>query len=567
LVAGDPRQLVEAMVDAVAVRATPERDAHHREGSVRYTVAGIIAEEQRIFEMVGQSDTRALLDLRREDAADLSVDQQRAIANIADSPFLIQPLPAPAGAGKTHSLKALRAAAHRGGKQVLVLAPTGKAVDEAMRDGAGDRGLTVAKALKLIADNEIDVDPKTVVVVDEASMVGTGDLKNLLSCAAVGRAKMVLVGDPYQLAPVRARGGMFEMLCDELPWAQRLSEVWRMRNPAERDASLALRSGRGNRLRRAIGWYRTQGRLHTGDPIAMAHDAEQAYRTAREQGKDVAIICDQWEIADAINRRLHTAYTDTDAPHVTAAREQQVCAGDLIMTRNNDASIAVAAADGSYGPTDQVRNGNRWTVVAVNADHGRIAAERVGDGARAIFENDYVREHITLGYAGTVHSAQGITVGSAQRYGVCWSIMSENAGRALAYVAATRAKDENHLAIYQPNRGEADHEHRDLVDGTTVHHLRRGNKYASAYYLSRILQNADRPRCLHAEAERSPAGLLPDPVADAVDTLAAQRSEWAGAYRKFQTFDRTVTDRYVAWARRTAERERSQRRGGAGLEW
>jgi hypothetical protein len=81
-----------------------------------------------------------------------------------------------------------------------------------------------------------------------------------------------------------------------------------MRNPEERDASLALRSGRGNRLRRAVGWYRTQGRLHTGDPIAMAHDAEQAYRTAREQGKDVAIICDQWEIADAINRRLHTVY-------------------------------------------------------------------------------------------------------------------------------------------------------------------------------------------------------------------------------------------------------------------
>ena len=38
---------------------------------------------------------------------------------------------------------------------------------------------------------------------------------------------MVLVGDPYPLAPVRARGGMFEMLCNELPWAQRLSEVWR----------------------------------------------------------------------------------------------------------------------------------------------------------------------------------------------------------------------------------------------------------------------------------------------------------------------------------------------------
>ena len=56
---------------------------------------------------------------------------------------MVQPLQAPAGAGKTHSLKALRAAAHRAHKDVLVFAPTGKAVDEAMRDGAADRGLTV----------------------------------------------------------------------------------------------------------------------------------------------------------------------------------------------------------------------------------------------------------------------------------------------------------------------------------------------------------------------------------------------------------------------------------------
>ena len=155
------------------------------------------------------------------------------------------------------------AGAHRANKEVLVLAPTGKAVDEAMRDAAGDRGLTVAKALALIENDELAVDWRTVVVVDEASMVGTPELKKLLSCAAVGRSKMVLVGDAYQLSPVKARGGMFESLCDELPWSQRLSEVWRMREAAERDASLALRSARGNRLRKAIGWYRNHERLHT----------------------------------------------------------------------------------------------------------------------------------------------------------------------------------------------------------------------------------------------------------------------------------------------------------------
>ncbi len=113
----------------------------------------------------------------------------------------------------------------------------------------------------------------------------------------------MLVGDAYQLAPVKARGGMFEQLCDELPWTQRLSEVWRMRDPEERDASLALRSGRGNRLRKAVGWYRNHDRLHTGDAVAMADDATTAYITARSEGKDAAIICDRWEITDAINQQ------------------------------------------------------------------------------------------------------------------------------------------------------------------------------------------------------------------------------------------------------------------------
>ena len=172
--------------------------------------------------MVDEADNRSRLDLRAEDLGDLSADQQGAIRDIAISPFLVQPLQAPAGAGKTHSLKALRAAARRARKEVLVLASTGKAVDAALQEGAGDRGLTVAKALHLIVDGELRVDRHTVVIVDEASMVGTPELEKLLSCAVVGRAKMVLVGDCYQLAPVLARGGMFEQLCGELPWSQRL---------------------------------------------------------------------------------------------------------------------------------------------------------------------------------------------------------------------------------------------------------------------------------------------------------------------------------------------------------
>ena len=222
---GDPRALIEQLTDMVGVRVSATREAHHREGHELFTVDAVIAEETRIFDMIDTVDTRARLDVRTTDLRGLSADQARAIASIAASPYVVQPLQAPAGAGKTHSLQALRAGAHRANKEVLVLAPTGNAVDEAMRDEAGDRGLTVAKALHLIEEGQLRVDRRTVVVVDEASMVGTRELRRLLEVSTAGRAKMVLVGDAYQLAPVKARGGMFEQLCEDLPWAQRVGEV------------------------------------------------------------------------------------------------------------------------------------------------------------------------------------------------------------------------------------------------------------------------------------------------------------------------------------------------------
>jgi hypothetical protein len=74
-------------------------------------------------------------------------------------------------------------------------------------------------------------------------------------------------------------------------------------------------------------------------------------------------------------------------------------------------------------------------VIGVDPQRGRIAAERLTDFARVIFEGDYLREHITLGYASTVHSAQGMTIGNHNQHGICWTILSDRASRAMAYVA------------------------------------------------------------------------------------------------------------------------------------
>ncbi|MEC9323828.1 MAG: MobF family relaxase, partial [Actinomycetota bacterium] len=567
---GEPRALIEAFVDDVGVRISAPREAHHREGHEKYTVDAIMLEESRILDMVDTSDNRSRLDVRAADLGDLSADQERAIRNIAVSPFLVQPLQAPAGAGKTHSLKALRAAAHRANKEVLVLAPTGKAVDEAMQEEAGDRGLTVAKALKLIEDNNLAIDRRTVVVVDEASMVGTPELKKLLSAAVAGRAKMVLVGDPYQLAPVKARGGMFEHLCGDLPWSQRLGEVWRMRSAEERDASLALRSGHGNRLRKAVGWYRSHGRLHTGDPIAMAKDAGDAYLADRAAGKDSLMVCDSWEMADALNQRVHNALVG-DGPSVRAARDQRIAVGDIIISRENDISIPVhPGAEHPVGQAvDQVRNGNRWRVAGIDEKTNRVAAERLTDKARVVFDGDYLRQNVTLGYAVTVHSAQGVTVGNKTTPGVCHSILADTSSRAMAYVGMTRAKAENHAYVYQRISGEADHEHSRLVAGADIHVLRRGNKWAAAHHFRTILANDDRPRTMHAEAERTERDLLPQPVSDLLIAQERRRSARSAVWREHSAAGRDAAAAYqrmATVAETVAERDRDRGRDIDGLE-
>jgi hypothetical protein len=122
-------------------------------------------------------------------------------------------------------------------------------------------------------------------VVDEPAVVATPELCESLTATTRAGVKTVLVGDDRQLAPVMARGGMFTQLRDDLPWAQCLSEVWRMRDPAERSASLALRGGGPATLRHPIAWHRQHNRLHTGDPVTMAADALAAWhRPPRRQG-------------------------------------------------------------------------------------------------------------------------------------------------------------------------------------------------------------------------------------------------------------------------------------------
>jgi hypothetical protein len=502
-----PRELLEFTADQVAVRLTAPRAAHQREGHERFTLDAVLREEAAVLDLVDARDNRATLWIKEDDTAHLSADQKCAVENIGHSPWLVQPLSAPAGAGKTTSMRALRAAAHRRfDGATLVLAPTGKAVDVAVREGAGDQGYTIAKALHLLRDNALELGPHTLVVVDEAAMVGTTDLHQLLSATTQAGAKTVLVGDEHQLAPVKARGGMFAQLCTDLPWTQHLSAVWRMRDPDERAASLALRTGGPASLRRAVGWYRAHHRLHCGDQITMAANALAAYNADTAAGKNTLLICDTTEMADALNQRLHHDTIPADAPTVTGARGHHIAVGDLILTRHNDATVPLRNNDDHVSEQSAVRNGQRWQVTHINPANNRLIARRLDDNTLGAFQGDYVRNHITHGYALTVHSAQGATADTTH------AVLSENATRALTYVAMTRGRQCNNAFLYQrtpeserqPNSAGLDH----VTD--------RGTSQHAATLLRAIIANDQKPTTAHDIAATTASESLPALVRDTV---------------------------------------------------
>ena len=296
-------------------------------------------------------------------------------------------------------------------------------------------------------------------------------------------------------------------------------------HPEERDTSLALRAAHGNRLRTAVKWYRDNGRLHSGDPIAMAADALDAYLTDRDAGKDALLICDTWEMADALTVGSMTLLPP-HGPTLRSRATSRSVSGDIVMSRSNDTTIAVHPGAGCRPPAS-IRSATAIGGALPQSTQRPIALppNAYPTAPRGIRQR-VLQEHVTLGYAATVHSAQGVTADS------CYAILGEGASRAMLYVAMTRGRHNNEAFLYQRLTNEADHEHSKPLSGDGVHIARRGNKYSAAHHFRMILAKDDRPRTVHAEAERTERHLLPEIVSDLLQRHDERRRARRAAGRR-----------------------------------
>lgn len=132
-------------------------------------------------------------------ASSLNPGQRNAVELIATSRDRVVGVQGRAGTGKTYMLAEVKRIAEANGFNLVGLGPSGRAVQELTDAGVESR--TIA-SFNIAQDKEID--GKSVIVVDEAGMVPTKDMRKILQTAEQHNAKVVVIGDEKQLKAVEA---------------------------------------------------------------------------------------------------------------------------------------------------------------------------------------------------------------------------------------------------------------------------------------------------------------------------------------------------------------------------
>jgi hypothetical protein len=402
------------------------------------TTAELVACERRLIEAAvaragagsGLIDRKvAVRELATESRA-LTEEQAAAVRVAVSSGDGVTVIEALAGTGKTFTAGALRRVYEGAGYEVIGLAPTGRAARElSERAGIASRTLD-----RLLVDLEhLDELPRgCVVIFDEAGMAPTRLSARLLQAAHRANAKVIVIGDPGQLASVQA-GGWLGAVARELG-SVRLTEIMRQRDPAERRALGALHE----RLpRQYLDWAQRDGRLETlGDANRACERAIGEWaRAAKAIGPAQAVMI--------------ARHNDTRAALNHAARELRRALGLLGEER-------------SYGPVE-VAVGDRVICrrnnSIIDVDNGMRGNVRHVDPDRVVIDTDsrlvrelpasYVSEHLEHAYSLTGHGMQGGTVEQAF---VVASPRDLTAG--WSYTALSRARGETRLLIYDHQLGD-----------------------------------------------------------------------------------------------------------------
>ncbi len=357
----------------------------------------------------------------------------------------------PAGTGKTFALGAARMAWESDGFRVIGATPTGVAAVRLEQGSAIDECRTIDRLLTELERGKEKLDGRTVLVVDEAGMVGTRKLVEVARKCEQAKTKLVLVGDEKQLAAIDAGGG-FRALRLRLGAAE-LTENRRQSTEWGKQVTALLRAGRA---KAAFEVLRSEGRVTVA-------------RTA--QGANDALVAAWWSrYSDGINAGM-IAQTRAEVQYLNeVARQLMRDAGRLGRDEFQHRGRSFAVADEVILGRNEwrlgVANGTRGTVQGFDTHSGSITIKTT-DAKIVTLPRSYLENRgpfgkredlpsLTWGYAVTGHREQGDTQMET------FLRVSKTATSTWSYVGASRFK--NDLRVFMAQGELVDDPELDVTD-------------------------------------------------------------------------------------------------------
>jgi conjugative relaxase-like TrwC/TraI family protein len=471
----------------------------------RYTTQKALKREQAVLaiERSGRGQVAPLLSAAAVHQALaqslLNTGQRAAVMTILTTSHRFVGIQGDAGTGKTSAVRQAvaligKAGGTGGATRTRVLAPYGSQV-KALQDA----GLDAQTLASFLRSKNKAIDAKTVVVLDEAGVIGARQLEQAMRTVERAGARMVLLGDTKQTEAIEA-GRPFAQLQQAGMQTARIHEILRQTDPYLKTAVAAAASGRANsslaHIRHVAEWPHANDRhraivrdylalsaaerrasvivVGTNDARREINSLVRAALALAGNGRPVAILT-RVDMTQA-QRRFALSYQpgmviqpEKDYPKAGLLRGEtyrvrETAPGNGLVLERPDGSTTTVnprratqlsvyhleRAELSVGDTIRINrndaardltNGERLRVAAVGDSSVRLESSEPHSGrVLRTLEMPLTRPlHLEHAYASTVHSAQGLTHDRAL---IAIDTASRTTSFNLYYVAISRARVE-----------------------------------------------------------------------------------------------------------------------------
>ncbi len=297
--AADPDRLL-ARTNALVARDRVRALRRSLLDEVVYSTPEMIKVERRVQALAGQLGKRSWRALdpvglaHAADQAGLSDEQHDALRSLAQ-PTALAFLEGRAGTGKTQTLRPLVTELQAQGFRVIAAAQAWRTA-RMLQDELGIEAKAVDAWLAGSMAGEPFVDPNTVLLVDEAGLLGSRATLSLLQAVgargpnrgtAPSGAKLILIGDRKQLQPIAAGAGL-TIVGHEVAGAT-LTRVRRQRDPVLRRAVKDLARGEIDAAWRRLDGSGAIARAEGPAAVRAAVDAWEAEKAAKPEAEHLLL--------------------------------------------------------------------------------------------------------------------------------------------------------------------------------------------------------------------------------------------------------------------------------------